>query len=280
MHIHCTEKRGDLECVTLDQSFKLIQEMAWHNSAGWYWVLYAYCLWKETVFKVVFSRAVGLELKFVGGSGYFLLMSGILVRINGHNIVGNFIKHRDSVCHTSLFESLPIQVTFHVRYAACVMVSTRYKACCTLSNSSLFLLVCGDHTVEHYSKFNLTIALYAFSFAVSFQTFRFLRRNPSNLLALPVMLHMWVFHVRFLESVTPKYLASLTSSWILVCPFTKYMFTIGVLGDLVMNMELHFPGWNSIPHVSSHSSRWCRSCCNMSRSCCECMVLYSIVIPK
>ena len=35
MYIHCTEKRGDLEFVTLDQSFKLIQGLAWHNNAGW-----------------------------------------------------------------------------------------------------------------------------------------------------------------------------------------------------------------------------------------------------
>jgi hypothetical protein len=38
-------------------------------------------LWKETVFKVVFSCAVGLELQFVGGPSYFLLTSNILVRI-------------------------------------------------------------------------------------------------------------------------------------------------------------------------------------------------------
>ena len=43
-------------------------------------------------------------------------MSDILVRINGHNIVGNFIKHRDSGSHTSLFESLQIPVAFHVGY--------------------------------------------------------------------------------------------------------------------------------------------------------------------
>ena len=75
----------------------------------------------------------------------------------------------------------------------------------------------------------------------------------------------------WLYCVTPKYLASLTSSRICVCPFKEYLFSIGVL-DLVMDMELHFPGWNSIPHVSSHSSR----CCNMSWSCCVCMVLYRI----
>ena len=39
---------------------------------------------------------------------------------------------------------------------------------CTISNSALFFLVCGDHNVEHYSRFDLTIALYAFSFVVSF----------------------------------------------------------------------------------------------------------------
>ena len=67
-----------------------------------------------------------------------------------------------------------------------------------------------------------------------------------------MMLQMWVFQVRLLEIVTPKYLASLTSSRI--CPFKEYLFSIDVI-DLVMDMELHFPGWNSIPHVSSHSSR-------------------------
>jgi hypothetical protein len=113
---------------------------------------------------------------------------------------------------------------------------------CTLSNSSLFFLVCGDHTVEQYSKFDLTIVVYAFSFVVSFLTFRFLRRNHSNLLAFPVMLQMWVFQVRLLESVTPKYLASLTSSRI--CPFKEYLFSIDVLdghGVTFPWMELHTP---------------------------------------
>ena len=35
MYIHCTEKKVDLEFVTLDQSFKLIQGLPWHNNAGW-----------------------------------------------------------------------------------------------------------------------------------------------------------------------------------------------------------------------------------------------------
>jgi hypothetical protein len=44
---------------------------------------------------------------------------------------------------------------------------------------------------------------------------------------------------RLLESVILKYLASLMSSRI--CPFKEYLFSIDVL-DLVMDMELHFPG--------------------------------------
>jgi hypothetical protein len=91
-------------------------------------------------------------------------------------------------------------------------VTMFYKITNNVVVTSLFCLVCGDHTVEQYSRFDPTIPLYAFSFVVSFLTFMFLRINPSNLLAFPVMLHMWVFHVRSLESVTPKYLASLTSS--------------------------------------------------------------------
>jgi hypothetical protein len=36
--------------------------------------------------------AVGLELMFVGGPSYTLLMSDILVRINGYNIISNESK--------------------------------------------------------------------------------------------------------------------------------------------------------------------------------------------
>ena len=144
MYIHCTEKKVDLEFVTLDQSFKLIQGLPWHNNAGWLWVPDAYCLWKETVL-VVFSCAVGLEMKFVGGPSYFLLMRDILVRINGYNIVGNFIKHRDSGSHRSLFENLLIQVAYHVGYTACVYGIDQIQS--VLLSSALFtihLLVCGD----------------------------------------------------------------------------------------------------------------------------------------
>ena len=77
----------------------------------------------------------------MGGPSYFLLMSDILVRINGHNIVGYFIKHRDSGSQMSLFESLPIQVAYHVGYTACVMLSTRYKACCSPLYSFQFIFV-------------------------------------------------------------------------------------------------------------------------------------------
>jgi hypothetical protein len=84
-------------------------------------------------------------MKFVGGPSYFLLMRDILVRINGYNIVGNFIKHRDSGFHTSLFESLLIQVAYHVGYTACVYGIDQIQS--VLLSSALFtihLLVCGD----------------------------------------------------------------------------------------------------------------------------------------
>jgi hypothetical protein len=32
MYIHCTEKKGDLEFVTLDQSIKLIRAKDWHGT--------------------------------------------------------------------------------------------------------------------------------------------------------------------------------------------------------------------------------------------------------
>jgi hypothetical protein len=60
------------------------------------------------------------------------------------------------------------------------------------------------------------LALYAFSFVDSFLIFKFLLKNPSNLFALLVMFPIWVFQVRLLDTVNPRYLASLTSSNI--CP--------------------------------------------------------------
>ena len=39
MYIYTVQKKkrrkGDLEFVNFDQSFKLIQGLAWHNNAGW-----------------------------------------------------------------------------------------------------------------------------------------------------------------------------------------------------------------------------------------------------
>ena len=32
MYIHCTEKKGDLEFVTLDQSFKMIRAKDWYGT--------------------------------------------------------------------------------------------------------------------------------------------------------------------------------------------------------------------------------------------------------
>ena len=126
-----------------------------------------------------------------------------------------------------------------VLYMVSTLPDTKCAALlCILSNSSLFFLVCGDHTIEQYSKFDLVIALYAFSFVVSFLTFRCLRRNPSNLLAFPVMLQMWVFHVRLLESVSStKYLASLTSS------STLFIITLHIFDHFARIFNLHEVYW-------------------------------------
>ena len=99
-------------------------------------------------------------------------------------------KALQSLC--CIFDFMPNQNKFVLSYLISVLFPIHLCS----------FLVCGEHTVEQYSRFDLTIALYAFSFGVSFLTFRFLRRNPSYLLAFPVMLQMWVFHVRSLESVS------------------------------------------------------------------------------
>ena len=58
-----------------------------------------------------------------------------------------------------------------------------------------FFLICpslyGSQTVHAYSNIGRTIALYAVSLSLMLLTFRFLRRKPSVLLALVVMLWTW-----------------------------------------------------------------------------------------
>ena len=46
---------------------------------------------------------------------------------------------------------------------------------------------------------------------------KFLRRNPSMLLALLTVRSMWLFHAKLLDSPTPRYFAVLTASS--SCPF-------------------------------------------------------------
>ena len=103
----------------------------------------------------------------------------------------------------------------HGRYTASI-VTKRAALLWTFSISSLFFFVCGAQTVEQYSRFDLTIALHAFSFVDSFLIFKFLFKNPSDLFALLVMFPIWVFQVRLLDNVNPRYFAFLTSSNI--CP--------------------------------------------------------------
>ena len=62
---------------------------------------------------------------------------------------------------------------------------------CTISRVCMSFCVYGSHTVDAYSTIGLTSELYAFCFVVVDPMFRFLRRNPSVLLALLHMLLMW-----------------------------------------------------------------------------------------
>jgi hypothetical protein len=62
---------------------------------------------------------------------------------------------------------------------------------CTISRVCMSFCVYGSHTIDAYSIVGLTSELYAFCFVVVDPMFRFLRRNPSVLLALPHMLLMW-----------------------------------------------------------------------------------------
>ena len=58
----------------------------------------------------------------------------------------------------------------------------------------------GSHTAEAYSKCGLTKAVWD-------DNLRFLRKMPSVLFALLVMLLTCLFHFRSLDNVIPRYLA-------------------------------------------------------------------------
>ena len=80
----------------------------------------------------------------------------------------------------------------------------------TISRICLSFCVYGSHTVDAYSAIGLTSELYAICFVVVHPMFRFLRRNPSVLLALPHMLLMWFVRWRSDVMRQPRYFALFT----------------------------------------------------------------------
>ena len=102
-----------------------------------------------------------------------------------------------------------------------------------------------------------------FSLMSGERIWRFLLRNPRDLFALVITCDTWVFHVMSLDSVKPRYLALLTaSSW---WSWRVYLWISG-FGDLVKFITWHLPGWNSISHLPSQASSFCRSLCSCNWS--------------
>ena len=115
--------------------------------------------------------------------------------------------------------------------------------CWTISRICMSFCVYGSHTVDAYSTIGLTSELYAFCFVVVDPKFRFLRRNPSVLLALPHMLLMWLVQRRSDVMRRPRYFALFTD--FRVWPCSLYSNLMG-LAFLLMVSTLHLSGWNSI----------------------------------
>ena len=70
----------------------------------------------------------------------------------------------------------------------------------------------GSQILQLYSSFGLTSAWYARDFTSGFDICKFLFKYPRDLFPFEVILSMWVFHLRFDCSVTPRYLAEVTGS--------------------------------------------------------------------
>ena len=100
---------------------------------------------------------------------------------------------------------------------------------------------------------------------------RFRRRKPRVLFAAAAVLLMWGVQDMLSRRVTPRYLASLaTSSW---CPLRGYGASWSVR-LLVTCMTKHFPGLNSICHVSSQRAGMSRSYSRMAWPSGDLMVRY------
>ena len=79
-------------------------------------------------------------------------------------------------------------------------------------------------------------------------------KKPRVLFAFVQTLLTWVFHFKFLEIVTPRYL--ILSTFLRTVPSKAWTASIFFIYFLVSCIMLHFTGWNLIPHFQAHLPSW------------------------
>ena len=118
-------------------------------------------------------------------------------------------KTCDSAClcsklhHPKLF-NISVTCTFQLKFEHVHLAALR----CTILIWFTLSFVWGSHTAEGYSSYGLTRVLYkAVSLILGIFVLILHFRKHIVLLALPVILSVWEFQVRPLETSTPRYLA-------------------------------------------------------------------------
>ena len=111
--------------------------------------------------------------------------------------------------------------------------------------------------VLQYSNFGRTKALNACSLMAGECTFKFLLMNPSDWLALAVMVLICLSHFKLFWMVMPKYFAE--SAFSSVCPCNWYVCDI-VFRFCVTLTTVHLSGWKCMSQSCSHLPAASRSC--------------------
>ena len=107
---------------------------------------------------------------------------------------------------------------------------------CTISSLSELYFWRGCQTVALYSRKDLTREKYAVSLSFSGQPFRLRLRKDNLEFALDVMTSMCFVHSKSSLTVTPRYLASFTSSS--TCPDNSLVWDGGLLPGYSHNIAL------------------------------------------
>ena len=123
-------------------------------------------------------------------------------------MVYDFVKEYESVPYAAHLKRGPIQVGHYICYRACIVVPVTDIAGRSPLNffnlKFLLLCVCGIQMVLQYSNFGRTKALNACSLMAGECTFTFLLMNPSDWLALAVMVLICLSHFMLFWMVMPK----------------------------------------------------------------------------